>query len=202
MHTAVFLLYNEKKEHFSTVTRATKEIMRVFIGIETGSALRELWGAANYMANLSGGHPAKKNNIHLTVKFLGDQKDARGISRAMDDACVGKRDFYLELDELVFMRRARIAWCSVKGDIKALHTLRDSLEDALFSAGFERDKRPFVPHITLVRQAGQKWDIRDVKLEKKIFKVERLTLFQSVRQNGELLYIPLHTSYFGADHGN
>lgn len=175
--------------------------MRVFIGIETGSALRELWGAANYMANLSGGHPVKKSNIHLTVKFLGDQQDIGSIARAMDEACAGKRDFYLELGELVFMKRLQIVWCSVKGDVKSLHALRDSLEDTLAAAGFKRDSRPFLPHITLVRQAGQKWDIRDVKLEKKIFKAERLVLFESVRQNGELLYIPLHTSTFGAGHG-
>jgi 2'-5' RNA ligase len=175
--------------------------MRVFIGIETGSALRELWGAANYVARLSGGYPAKKNNIHLTVKFLGEQREISGIARAMDEACKGQRDFYLELDELVFMRRLKIVWCSIKGDTKALCTLRNSLEDALCAAGFERDKRPFLPHITLVRKAYKKWDIRDVRLEKKIFKVERLTLYQSVRQNGELLYIPLHTSDFGVHHG-
>jgi 2'-5' RNA ligase len=175
--------------------------MRVFIGIETGSALRELWGAANYMARLSGGHPTKKNNIHLTVRFLGDQRDTGRIARAMDDTCAGKREFYLELDELVFMSRLKIAWCSVKGDLAALHALRDSLENALAGEGYEREKRPFLPHITLVRQADQKWDIRDVKLEKTVFKVGRLVLYQSVRQNGELFYIPLHTSDFGAGHG-
>ena len=175
--------------------------MRVFIGIETGSALRELWGAANYVARLSGGHPAKKNNIHLTLKFLGEQRETLGIARAMDEACGSARDFYLELDELVYMNRLQIVWCSVKGDAKALQTLKCSLEDALSDAGFERDRRPFTPHITLVRKVCQKWDIRDVKLEKKVFKVERLVLFESVRQNGELLYIPLHTSDFGVRHG-
>lgn len=175
--------------------------MRVFIGIETGSAQSELWGAANYVARLSGGRPAKKNNIHLTLKFLGEQQDIGGIARAMDEACRSARDFYLELGELANMSRLQIVWCSVKGDIPALQALRDSLEDALSAAGFVRDKRPFLPHITLVRKAGRKWDIRDVKLEKKIFKVERLTLFESVRQNGELLYIPLHTSDFGVKHG-
>jgi len=196
LHAAVFLLYNENKN----VTNA-KEIMRVFIGIEPGSALHELWGAANYVARLSGGRAARQRNIHLTLKFLGEQKEAGAIARAMDDVCAGVRDFYLELDELVFMNRLKIVWCSVKGDLKALHSLRDSLEDSLAGKGFKRDSRPFLPHITLVRQAGKKWDIRDVKLEKKIFKVERLVLFESVRQNGELLYIPLHTSDFGVKYG-
>lgn len=175
--------------------------MRVFLGIETGSALRELWGAANYVARLSEGHPARRGNIHLTVKFLGEVRDISGIAGVMDGICKSARDFYLEIDELVYMNRLKIVWCSVQGDLKALHTLRDSLEDALADAGFDRDKRPFLPHITLVRQARKKWDIRDVKLEKKVFKAERLVLFESVRQNGELLYIPLHTSDFGVKHG-
>ncbi len=175
--------------------------MRVFLGIETGSALRELWGAASYVGRLSGGDPVRRSNIHLTVKFLGEVGDISGIARAMDDVCRATRDFYLELDELVCMNRPKIVWCSVKGDLKALSTLRDSLEDALADAGFARDKRPFLPHITLVRRARKKWDIRDVRLEKKIFKAERLVLFESVRQNGELLYIPLHTADFGVKHG-
>jgi len=175
--------------------------MRVFIGIEPGSALQELWGAANYVASLSGGYPAKKSNIHLTLRFLGEQRDIGSIARAMDEACIPARDFYLELDALANMRRQQIVWCSVKGDMAALHVMRDSLEESLARAGFERDRRSFVPHITLVRKAAQKWDIRDVKLEKKIFKAERLVLYESVRQNGELLYIPLHTSDFGVRHG-
>jgi 2'-5' RNA ligase len=175
--------------------------MRVFIGIETGSAQQELWGAATYIANLSGGRPAKKSNIHLTVKFLGEVADIRGIKQAMDHACKTTRDFYMELDELVFMSRLKIVWCSVKGDLKALSTLQSGVEDALAGAGFPREKRPFLPHITLVRDAYKKWDMRDVRLENKIFKVSRLVLFQSVRQNGELLYIPLHISEFGVTHG-
>ncbi len=175
--------------------------MRVFIGIETGSAQQELWGAATYITNLSGGRPAKKSNIHLTVKFLGEVADIRGIKQAMDHVCKTTRDFYMELDELVFMSRLKIVWCSVKGDLKALSTLQSGVEDALAGAGFPREKRPFLPHITLVRDAYKKWDMQDVRLENKIFKVSRLVLFQSVRQNGELLYIPLHISEFGVKHG-
>ena len=175
--------------------------MRVFLGIETGSAQQELWGAATYIANLSGGRPAKKNNIHLTVKFLGEVADIRSISQAMDSVCKKMRDFYMELDELVFMNRIKIVWCSVKGDLKALSVLQGGIEDALAEAGYPREKKAYLPHITLVRDAYKKWDMQDVRLEKKIFKVSRLTLFESVRQNGELLYIPLHISEFGIKHG-
>ena len=175
--------------------------MRVFLGIETGSAQGELFGAATYIANLSGGRPAKKNNIHLTVKFLGEAADTRSIAHAMDNVCRNTRDFYIELDELVFMNRLKIVWCSVKGDVKALSTLHSGIEDALSDCGFPRENRPFLPHITLVRDAYKKWDMQDVRLEKKIFKVSRLVLFESVRQNGELLYIPLHIAEFGVKHG-
>lgn len=175
--------------------------MRVFIGIETGNAQQELWGAATYIANLSGGRPAKKNNIHLTVKFLGEVNDIRSIAQAMDGVCRNTRDFYMELDELVFVSRIKIVWCSVKGDVKALYALQSGIEDALYESGFPREKRPYLPHITLVRDAYKKWDMQDVRLEKKIFKISRLVLFESVRQNGELLYIPLHISEFGVKHG-
>ena len=175
--------------------------MRVFLGIETGSAKDELGGAATYIANLSGGRPIKKNNIHLTVKFLGEAADIRGIAHAMDTVCRNTRDFYIELDELVFIKRLKIVWCSVKGDYKALAALHSGMEDVLAGCGFPRGNRPYLPHITLVRDAYKKWDMQDVRLEKKIFKVSRLVLFESVRQNGELMYIPLHIAEFGVGHG-
>ena len=171
--------------------------MRAFIGIETGSAQGELWGAATYIAQLSGGRAARKNNIHLTVKFLGEVGDIRNIARAMDTVCNASRDFYLELDDLVFMNRLKIVWCSVAGDTKALQTLRDGIEGALAGCGFEREDRPYRPHITLVRGAYKNWDMQDVKLEKRIFKVTGLTLFESVSQNGELIYVPRYVSEFG-----
>jgi RNA 2',3'-cyclic 3'-phosphodiesterase len=176
--------------------------MRTFIGIETGSAQQELWGAATYIAQLSGGRAVRKNNIHLTVKFLGEVLDIRSIAVAMDSVCKEAREFYLELDELIFMDRQKMAWCTLKGDLKSLHCVRDSLEEVLAGCGFSREKRPLLPHITLVRDAYKKWDMQDVKLEKKIFKVSRLILFESLNQNGELMYIPRHIAEFGVRHGH
>lgn len=175
--------------------------MRAFIAIETGSAQQELWSAANYVAQLSGGRTVRKNNVHLTVKFLGEVGDIRGIAAAMDRVCKKAGEFYLELDELVFMRRLKIVWCALKGDLKSLHSLREDLEEALAGCGFPRDKRSFMPHITLVRDAYKKWDMQDVRLEKKVFKVSSLILFESLSQNGELMYIPRHVVEFGAGHG-
>lgn len=176
--------------------------MRAFIGIETGDAQQELWGAATYIAQLSGGWAAKKNNIHMTVKFLGEVSDTRDIIRAMNIVSGGAHEFYMELDELVCMSRIKIVWCTLKGDTRYLQRLRYELDEALSDCGFERDARQFLPHITLVRDAYKKWDMQDVRLEKKIFKVSRLVLFESLNQNGELFYIPRHIAEFGVQHGH
>ncbi|MEI6101676.1 MAG: RNA 2',3'-cyclic phosphodiesterase [Eubacteriales bacterium] len=176
--------------------------MRAFIGIETGSAQQELWSAATYIAQLSDGRAANKNNIHLTVKFLGEVADTRDIIRAMNIVSGSAHEFYLELDELVCMSRIKIVWCTLKGDTKSLQRLRHELEEALLDCGFERDTRQFLPHITLVRDAYKKWDMQDVKLEKKVFRVSRLVLYESLNQNGELFYIPRHIAEFGVQHGH
>jgi 2'-5' RNA ligase len=171
--------------------------MRAFIGIGLGSAEGECLGAASYIASIAGGKPVRKGNTHITLKFLGEIINIGGIARAMDAACKGRRPFYLQLGELSPAPRLRIAWCSVEGDLMPLLGLRQSIEDGAASVGYPREKRTFFPHITLVRGISRNWDAADVRFEQKLFIVNRLTLFESVRQNGELKYIPLHEANFG-----
>jgi 2'-5' RNA ligase len=94
--------------------------------------------------------------IHLTLKFLGNvpaQKVSR-IKETVGLTCSGEKPFVLSTGGLgVFpgMKQPRVLWIAVNGDIERLVRLQRRIDEQLLSLGFEQEKRPFSPHITLAR---------------------------------------------------
>jgi RNA 2',3'-cyclic 3'-phosphodiesterase len=97
----------------------------------------------------------KPDNIHLTLKFLGDtdEKSLDSIVEATKAACSGYGRFDLETRGVgVFpdMRAPRILWVGIS-DNDSLTGLQKSIEDGLAALGFTPEKRRFRPHLTLGR---------------------------------------------------
>ena len=102
----------------------------------------------------------RKEGIHLTLKFLGDvdRRDVDSIRAAMWQATQAFSPLVLQGEGLgVFpdLRRARVVWVGVSGDIKPLRALQRALEDQLDALGFQKEKRPFKGHLTLGRVKGR-----------------------------------------------
>jgi len=97
----------------------------------------------------------KPENIHLTLKFLGDT-DARSIDRIIDAvkaACSIYSRFDLEAKGAgVFpdMRAPRVLWAGIS-DSDSLSGLQRDIEDGLAALGFSPEKRRFRPHLTIGR---------------------------------------------------
>ena len=94
--------------------------------------------------------------IHLTLKFLGDIEPAlvEDVLRAMEQAASGTAPFQLHLDGLgVFpnLRRPRVLWAGVGGDMDALGALQEKVEAAMEGLAFPRERRAFSPHLALGR---------------------------------------------------
>ncbi len=49
-------------------------------------------------------------------------------------------------------RSPSILWRGLEGDLAALSVLQENVESAMESLGFQREKRPFRPHLTLARK--------------------------------------------------
>ena len=82
------------------------------------------------------------------------------------------------------------------GDLGELTAMHESLESALYDRGFSRERKKFVPHITLGRSVEQD-DLTAMELKNSIranasLTVQAITLFESRREKGEMVYIPLH----------
>ncbi|MBT8338580.1 MAG: RNA 2',3'-cyclic phosphodiesterase [Desulfatitalea sp.] len=98
----------------------------------------------------------RPENIHLTLKFLGDirREQMDGVVSAMQAAARGVRPFDLDVQGMgVFpsIKRPRVLWMGLGGQIERLHDLHARLDDHLASAGHQRERRPYRGHLTLAR---------------------------------------------------
>ncbi len=168
--------------------------MRLFIGIKTCcedylSALQEelkKYGRGNF---------THRDNLHLTLKFLGETPPARvrEISGAMAD--VKAEPFTLELRGAKVFNKNGIVSAEIGGNLGPLLALAGKLEDALEAIGFPKESRNFKAHITLVREFRQNpgCDIADIPHGSQKFTVGGIILFESTRIDGKLTYVPLYT---------
>ena len=117
----------------------------------------------------------------------------------MHEALRGIRPFTLHLGKYTSLEKGshgRTAVMEVLGDLGELTAMHESLESALYDRGFSRERKKFVPHITLGRSVEQD-DLTAMELKNSIranasLTVQAITLFESRREKGEMVYIPLH----------
>jgi 2'-5' RNA ligase len=94
--------------------------------------------------------------IHLTLKFLGNVAESKmaGIVRVMEESSLGVSPFQLQITEVgAFpnMRRPRVIWVGIKGELDKLIGWQQRLDKGLVPLGFAKENRPFTPHLTLAR---------------------------------------------------
>ena len=100
------------------------------------------------------------DNIHLSLKFLGEVDDAReGELRAalQQAARSGARALVLQVEGFgVFpdFRRPHVLWAGVIPD-PTLELLQHGVEQSFAPLGFPTEARPFRPHVTLGRTSRE-----------------------------------------------
>lgn len=172
--------------------------MRLFIGIKTGcedylAALQE------ELKKCGRGNFTRAENLHLTLKFLGEVPSFRvkDISDAMAE--VTTAPFSLECRGVKLFGKNGIVSAEVGGTIAPLVSLAAKLEDALEKTGFAKETRSFKPHITLAREfrAFPGCDIFSIPHGCRKFTVHEMILFESAKENGKLVYVPVHRQKLG-----
>jgi 2'-5' RNA ligase len=100
-----------------------------------------------------GGRPVPAHNIHLTLVFVGAVARERMDSlEALAETIEGPA-FSLEVNRVDYWRHNRIVWGGVNECPDVLSDLVKRMERALIGAGYRLTQRPYVPHITLLRDA-------------------------------------------------
>jgi len=98
----------------------------------------------------------KPENVHLTLKFLGDvkQESLNEISSLLEGIGARFRPFTIILDRTGLfpnIKNPKILWIGINGDTAVLGRLKYEIEEGLHKYGFKREPKPFVPHITVGR---------------------------------------------------
>jgi 2'-5' RNA ligase len=136
-----------------------------------------------------GGRAIPARNIHLTLVFLGDVERAslprvEALARA-----VAASSFELNVDRVQYWRHNRIVWAGVEQCPPAALALVAQLETAASGAGMRVERRPYVPHITLLRDARRA--PADATVPAIAWPVDRFALVESVQRDRGRVYEPL-----------
>jgi len=142
-------------------------------------------------------------NIHLTLKFLGDINPDHidKIGLAMAGAAGDFSPVTLSVRGIgVFpgIKRPRVIWVGLGGDIRSLLAFQSRLEEKLAGAEFPKDKRSFKAHLTLgrIKQAANPAVIRQMiseyaSLNSDKFICDQVFLFKSDLQPSGAVYSKL-----------
>ena len=98
----------------------------------------------------------KPDQIHLTLKFVGDtpDQDVPKIIEACQKVAQRHKPFTMDFNRTGFFgsnRSPRILWLGMKDEPKALYDLEEDILDAFDDLGYLRDRQNFVPHLTACR---------------------------------------------------
>ena len=103
---------------------------------------------------------ARPEKVHLTLKFLGDIREEalNDLCAALEETCRHHAPFdvgLIGLGAFPSARRAQVLWAGIGAGSDGLRSLATDLDAALAPLGFEREKRPYTPHLTLGRARGK-----------------------------------------------
>jgi len=144
--------------------------MRVFIAIDIGEEIRAALG--DLQQQLQSKVDIKKsdvkwvepNNIHLTLKFLGEIKDEKvaEVCNVTEDVAGRYKSFELDVETVGSFggRSARVLWVGVGQGSDDLLRLQEDLDQQLASAGWLQETRKFTGHLTLCRVRNPKAGIK------------------------------------------
>ena len=151
----------------------------------------------------------RPENIHLTLKFLGDISPDHidKIGAAMTAAAAGFPPITLAVKGIgAFpgIKRPRVIWVGLGGDIRSLLALQSRLEQKLAGVEFPKDKRSFKAHLTLgrIKQSAGSAVIRQMiseyaALSSDEFTCHQVILFKSDLKPSGAVYAKLKQTNFG-----
>lgn len=143
------------------------ETIRTFIAVELDPPVRRVAQGLIQQFAAAGADVkwVEEENLHLTVKFLGDvpQQDVPRVCDTVEAAVAGLAPFELELHgagAFPTLRRPRTVWLGTTIGTEALTELHRRLDAALKKLGYPPEGRRFHPHLTVgrVRGGGRKLD--------------------------------------------
>jgi len=171
-------------------------MIRLFVAIPLPETVRTR--LSMLQAGLPGARWIRPENIHLTLRFIGEVPE--DVASDVDAALSGVRAprFTLELDGVGSFSRGRYPHALWVGMVKSppLMHLQAKIESALVRAGLTPEERKFAAHVTIAR-------LKDVRLRRveawasvhgdfraPPFEADRFVLYSSFLASESAIYTP------------
>ncbi len=162
--------------------------MRAFVAVFPPPDVREILVREARKLPVSGEvRWVRPANVHLTLKFLGDlaEPELGRVAEVLETVCERHEPFEVApsgFGAFPSGRRARIFWAGVGEGSEDLRALAHDVDASLKPLGFEREARPYAPHLTLGRARGRpaSLDAAEASAPCPRFWVRRMELMESV----------------------
>lgn len=173
--------------------------MRVFVALELPQKVKDNLerSSRQFAEYANGGNFVPKENLHLTLHFLGNVEPSNLIyvQSAMD----GVKDLAaptLAVTQFAMQRTGDIVWAKMRQSAE-LTELHDRLGEKLEKNGFEVEHRAYRPHVTLIRKKNFTLPFSEVTKNVQVFNMPfaatKLTLFESVFTERGVVYRPIYS---------
>jgi 2'-5' RNA ligase len=195
--------------------RAGGEGRRLFVAVPLAEDVNDI--VRRLVEDVRGQEPAGRgvrwvrlDGLHVTLRFLGptagDRIDSLGDAvrriaarnEPFETAIAGAGAFPSS-------GRPRTLWLGIDDGNGALASLARDLDDELEQLGWERQDRPFRPHLTLARADGVRAGPASAAALRSAAdglrlssRVDRVVLFESLTGGGPARYVPLQDVALGA----
>jgi len=154
--------------------------MRCFIAIDiTDQKLLDNLNRIAVMLNIQGVKPVEKENLHITLKFLGEISESIVQDIISQLEHVSYKEFQIRvsgLDAFPNARRPRVIWAGIKEGHIELIQLQAIIENELKALKLKLENEKFHPHITLARVKDNR-SIDKVKEILNIYQNEEFGIF-------------------------
>ncbi|MDI6606492.1 MAG: RNA 2',3'-cyclic phosphodiesterase [Candidatus Omnitrophota bacterium] len=186
--------------------------MRAFIAIELPKDIKDTLAELQQKLKSSGADVkwVAAQNIHLTLKFLGeiDDKQSTAIAGILEETGKNNAAFLIRLASVGVFPKAdfpRVIWAGIDSGEEESHKLAAELEQKSAAIGIPREKRAFSSHITIGRVGSLQNKDKLIQglnnlagyfeAEKPQFPVNKITLFKStLTPKGPIYEIQKETS--------
>ncbi|GAB4467708.1 MAG: RNA 2',3'-cyclic phosphodiesterase [Burkholderiaceae bacterium] len=181
--------------------------MRCFVALWPDDATRERLAAVarEQQRRFPRARAMAAENLHLTLAFIGECEAARAAHVAAALDALPFESFTWTLDAVGAFDRARVLWAAGP-DCVPLAALAQQVRSLLDRLRVPYDRKPFVAHVTLLRELTRDEARRAVApiAPPVLWRADRPQLLQSVRLQGRHRYVrvapaPVEGTDFGAD---
>jgi len=185
--------------------------MHAFIAIELSDTLKDSLSQIQSHLKYAGADVKwlERDNIHLTLKFLGETSDEKivVVKTALDGIGGRFSPFEISLKNagaFPDIQSPRVLWIGLDKGAKESGDIASLIDEELSKIGFDKESRPFASHLTIgrVRSARNKKALTEklsaanynLSSEKQL--VTSLALFRSTLTPSGAIYTKLHEAKF------